>query len=455
MGWKRAIRAAASIAAVALLGLLSAGGAAASGDLVLVADTGVSAYGEATSPKHRPAISADGRFVAYVAQSDLTGHGDPLFLRDMRNGKTVEVVHPEQVGSHSGFNSAAPVLSDSGRYLAFASEDPSLSDDDIDFAGPNPVQDIFVSDRVTGRVTLISHRSGPHGEASNSNSSLPSISADGRYVAYGTSSDNLNTGDRLVVGGIFTRDLRTEANRMVAGFPGIYFWAPDVFSPDISGDGRRIAYGAQYSPERLHPNGPQDEFFRALHRRKKQIMLSDPRWEQPRAVSRASGRHGALADTHCREASASGSGRFVAFTTGADNLVRGDDNGVEDVFVRDVRLDRTVLVSRLGPGGPLGNGDSGRPSISADGRYVAFQSRADNLSPRDPDEEQDVFVKDLQTGRITLVSRGLGGEPSNARSGVPAISADGHFVAFASTASNLRPENRGHNLAFYRFRLGD
>jgi len=453
MGWKQAIRAAGVIAAVVLLGLPRAGGAAASGELVLVANTGVPAYGATTSPKLRPAISADGRFVAYVAQSGPTGHGDPLFLRDMRSGETVEVVHPEQVGHRSGFDTAAPVLSDSGRYLAFASEDPSLSEDDVDLAGPNPIQDIFVADRRTGRVKLVSRRSGARGEASESNSSLPSISADGRYVAYGTSSTNLNTGSRLVVGGIFSRDLRTEANRMVAGFPGIQFWVPDVFSPDISGDGRRVAYGSHYSPERLHPNGPQDEFFKALHRRKKQIMLADPRWERPRAVSRASGRHGALADDHCREASASGSGRFVAFTTVADNLVPGDDNGVEDVFVRDVRRDRTVLVSRIGRSGPQGNGDSGRPSISADGRYVAFQSRADNLSPRDPDEEQDVFVKDLRTGRLTLVSQGLGGEPSNGRSGAPAISASGHFVAFASTASNLRPENTGHNLAYYRFRL--
>jgi Tol biopolymer transport system component len=455
MGWKQATRAAGSIASIVLLALLGAGGARAeAADLVLVANTGVPSYGVTTNPKHRPAISADGRFVAYVAQSGATEHGDPLFLRDMRSDKTVKVVQPEQFGSRSGFGTSAPVLSNSGRYLAFASQDPGLSDDDVDLAGPNPVQDIFVSDRVTGKVTLVSRRSGPHGETSERDSNLPSISADGRYVAYGTSSTNLNTGSRLVVGGIFSRDLRTEANRMVAGFPGIQFWVPDVFSPDISGDGRRVAYGSQYSPERLHPNGPQAEFLRALHRRKKQIMLADPRWERPRAISRANGRHGALADTHCREASVSGSGRFVAFTTGADNLVPGDDNGAEDVFVRDVRFNRTVLVSRLGRSGPQGDGDSGRPSISADGRYVAFQSRAANLSPADPDEEQDIYVKDLETSRLTLASPGLDGEPSNARSGVPVISADGRFVAFASTASNLSPEIKGHALAFYRFQLG-
>ena len=455
MSRSSAIRASASLAAVALLALLNAGGArGAAGDVVLVADTGVPAYGEATSPKHRPAISGDGRFVAYVAQSGISGLGDPLFLRDLLSGETIDVVRPIQPGARQNLDSSAPVLSDSGRYLAFASEAPGLSDEDIDFAGPYPVRDIFVRDGATGRVTLVSRRSGRHGETANNDSSLPSISASGRYVAYGSSSTNLNTGSRLVVGGLFSRDLRTEANRMIAGFPGINFWTPDVFSPDISGDGRRVAYGSQYSPEKLHPNGPQREFFQALHRRHKQIMLADPRWNLPKAVSRASGRHGPLADTDCREASASGSGRFVAFTTGADNLVPGDDNGVEDVFVRDVRLGRTVLVSRIGRSGAQGDGDSGRPSISADGRYVAFQSRADNLSPRDPDEEQDVFVKDLQTGRLTLASPGLGGQPSNSRSGVPVISADGRYVAFGSTASNLSPEDADHYMAFYRFERG-
>jgi Tol biopolymer transport system component len=446
--WRRPL---ALLAAVGY-GLLggAAGASAAPGDLVLVADTGEQDYGEVDQIQHRPAISADGRFVAFVSQGG--GDGDPLFLRDMTQPSAVAIVTPSDP-RWPGFDSATPVLSDSGRYLAFASEEKLLSGEDVDGSrGPGGlIRDVFRYDRLTGKMTLVSRRSGHSGEPSRDNSDLPSISADGRFVAYGTESSNLAPGKRLVVGGIYRRDLATEANQLISGAPGIDFWRPGSYTPDISGDGKRVAFVFQYSRTPFDPKDPN--VGRWLRERHKQIMLWDARWKAPKLVSRASGRRGAISNQHCSRPSASGSGGFVAFVSKTANLAPGDRNGVEDVYVRDVKRNVTTLVSRVGSGGRVGDAASNWPSISADGRYVAFLSEAGNLVPEDGGDDPDVYVKDLRTGRLTLVPRGLGGEPSNGRFGAPAITPDGRYVAFGSTASNISPEVTKHNFSFYRYQL--
>jgi Tol biopolymer transport system component len=129
-------------------------------------------------------------------------------------------------------------------------------------------------------------------------------------------------------------------------------------------------------------------------------------------------------------------GRYVAFDSLAGNLVSGDHNGQYDVFLRDRRNNRTSRVS-VGLAGAEPNGMSRVGSISADGRRVAFDSTASNLVDRDTNQIDDVFVRDRGTGVTTLVSVGLGGASANGASRAPALSADGHLVAFQSFATNL------------------
>lgn len=449
-----------SLATLVALALLVAptGAHAAVGDVVAI-DTGTRNNSRLTDVEDRPAISADGRLIAYVAPREL---GSPmLYLRDLRQPEPVAVVTPSN-DDWPYLASNSPVLSDSGRYLAFVSDDPALSAEDADLGngpggsaqGGSQIRDVFLYDRRTQRLKLVSRRSGSHGQHADNDSGLPSISADGRYVAYGSpESSNLPTNDRLTIGGVFSRDLQTEQNRMVSGVPGIMFWRPGSYAPEISADGRRVVYVFQYSPKPWDPEHPPADIRRWLHRRHQQIMLDDPRWREPRVVSRANGRRGALAQQNCTEASASANGRFIAFTTKAANLTGGDGNRAEDVYVRDVRLGVTTLVSRAGRGGAVGDGDSGLPSISADGRLVAFQSEAANLSPGDGDPDPDVYVKDLRSGRLTLLSRGIGGQPSDGRSSAPVITPDGRFVVFASNASNISPEVDRRRLAYYRVQL--
>jgi hypothetical protein len=132
----------------------------------------------------------------------------------------------------------------------------------------------------------------------------------------------------------------------------------------------------------------------------------------------------------------SADGRFVAFESAATNLVLGDTNNLIDVFVRDVQAGTTTRVS-VGPGGVQGNDFSTRPSLSASGRYVAFESWATNLVLGDANAFLDIFVRDLQTGTTTLVSRDSSGAQANNLSTGCALSADGTHVVFESWASNL------------------
>ena len=144
----------------------------------------------------------------------------------------------------------------------------------------------------------------------------------------------------------------------------------------------------------------------------------------------------------------SADGRYVAFESSSSNLAADDDNGESDIFVRDLQTNATTLVSRrsaLSGNGPASD-SSFKAAISADGRYVAFESSADNLSTIDDNAVFNVFVRDLQTGSLRVVSRRSaggpdGGDGGNGDSRHPSLSADGRYVAFDSEADNLSDED--------------
>ncbi len=385
-----------------------------------------------------PAISGEGRFVAFVRGVADSGTG--IFLRDMSGGTTPVNVPSGLTEQGLGFNAGAPSLSSDGRFLAFASEDPAISDEDRDSvttpAGYTyPVRDIFVYDRSTGAISLVSRANGRAGAAANENSNLPAISADGRYVAFSSEATNLFHG---AFGGVYVRDLqggRTTLAGRASGAHGKPFGK--VFNPSISAHGRWVAFVA------------------STGQRPMEIAVRDMKSKRTIFASRANGRRGALASRDCSDPAISANGRYIAFATKARNLSRVDSNSVEDVFVRDLRTNRTVLVSRAqGKRGAAGRGDSSQPSISANGRYVAFESYASNLGPPDNGAIPDVFVRDLRSGRVYLASRASDGGPAaNAPSQHPSISADGRYVAFDSRGSNLSPEDTLHTTSVFRFQV--
>jgi Tol biopolymer transport system component len=335
-------------------------------------------------------------------------------------------------GAKGSSGSGDAAVSADGRFVAFASDAANLHPDDT--GGGFSVDDVFVRDMQTNTTTLVSRATGAAGDKGNDHSFEPAVSADGRFVAFQSDASNLHPDDDDSIRDVFVRDLEANTTTLVSRAAGADGDKADSFSfePAVSADGRFVAFESQAS--NLHPDdddGTPDVFVRDL-----QLNTTT-------LVSRATGADGDKGNSGSGGAAVSADGRFVAFHSGASNLHPDDDDGTPDVFVRDLQANTTTLVSRAaGPAGDKGNGSSGAPAVSADGRLVAFHSVASNLHP-DDDGTTDVFVRDLQANTTTLASRAAGptGAKGNSDSFVHAVSADGHFVAFSSFASNLHPDD--------------
>jgi Tol biopolymer transport system component len=434
----------AALATAALV--LAASSLGAAGSIQLVSDSYDGGVSRFPPEQINPAISADGSYVAFVGdipdESEPGASGTGVFLRRMSGGTTaVDVPHGS---SEHGIEFAAgsPSISADGRFLAFASENPDLSDEDHNtsttLAGDTfPVRDIFVYDRGTGAIALASRANGAKGDGGNEDSNLPSISADGRYVAFQTGATNLL---HRSYGGIFVRDLRRRTTSPVASVRLHPNGAVNGgYTPSISAHGRWVAF---LTTTRLRRGNALE------------VAVRDRKERRTVYASRANGRYGLLAGDDCKLPAISANGRYVAFATKARNLSGIDKDSVEDVFVRDLKTNLTMLASRAqGKHGAAGSGDSTNPSISANGRYVAFESYASNLGPADNSTLPDVFVRDMRSGKLFLASRAADGAASNAPSANPSISADGRYVAFDSRGSNLSPADTLHATSVFRYQL--
>jgi len=205
-------------------------------------------------------------------------------------------------------------------------------------------------------------------------------------------------------------------------------------TPSISADGRFVAFYSQAS--NLVPGDTNNNT---------DIFVRDTLTNTTTRVSVDSA--GNQGNDRSEGASISADGRFVAFQSHASNIVPGDTNLRPDIFVRDRLTNTTTGVSVDSAGNPANNG-AYNPSISADGRFVAFESRASNIVPGDTNRSPDIFVRDTLTNTTTRVSVDSAGNPGNSSSDSPSISADGRFVAFDSKSSNLVPgdTNNDHDI---------
>lgn len=346
----------------------------------------------------------------------------------------------------SNFNSDNTAISEDGRLIAFDSHAPNLVEDDVN----GPLSDVFVQDRKTGKTELASVSSGgiqgvgasPSTGVSvaSQNSKYPSMTPDGRYIAFSSYAPNLVPGDTNGAGDVFVRDRRAGTTERVSiDSSGKESNEPPLGGflahTAISSNGRLVVFASNAS--NLVPgdtNGAKDVF---LHDRKtdKTTRIS---------VSSSGEESSGPSDT---EVSISANGRFIQFGSDASNLVPDDTNASWDVFLFDVRKRKTELISKAPDGTRALPLQWSKPAfgqgISADGRYVVFSSIASNFVPRDSNgrtfreiDGMDAFVLDRQENRLERVSVSPSGEQAGtqARSFVQSISPDGRFVLISSAA---------------------
>ena len=273
----------------------------------------------------------------------------------------------------------------------------------------------------TSRVSVSSKNA-----ESNGTSWHPAISADNRYIVFQSDADNLVPNDTNKTIDIFVNDRKTKITRRVSiasdGTQAKPSWTNQA---TISANGRFVAFTSDAS------NLVADDKNTAPD-----VFVHDLRSKQTTRVSVASDGSEAIGGDWKGHPSLSADGRYVAFISLAGNLVDGDTNNNEDVFVHDRKTKKTIRVS-VASDGTQGNGLCFKQRLSANGRFVAFQSESTNLVKGDTNKQADVFVHDLVTKETTRVSVGSDGSQANNGAWQPDISADGRFVVFWSSASNL------------------
>jgi Tol biopolymer transport system component len=402
--------------ALALLFLPAASGALGVTARVSVSSTRAQADGHSVAP----ALSADGRFIAFYSEATNLVDGDTngvrdVFVREGSNGMTTRV-SIDSAGAQANGHSFAPAISADGRFVAFSSDASNLVAGDT-----NSSDDIFVRDRQSGTTTRVSVTSA--GGEANGGSFSPALSSDGRFVAFLSDASNLVSVDTNGFRDVFLHDRQTGSTTMMSVDSAGVHGNVGSYSVAINADGRFVAFHS--FANNLVPNDTNETA---------DVFVHDNLTGETTRESVYDG--GAETDGDSLRPVLSADGRFIAFDSDSSILVWDDVNFVFDVFVHD-RLTNTTRRVSVDDGGGEATGLSQRPSISADGRYVAFYSEASDLVPGDSNGSSDVFVHDRRSGATTRLSLDNGGDQGNGDSLRPAISADGRIVAFDSSASNL------------------
>ena len=389
-----------------------------------------------------PAISGDGRFVAY----SWRGH---LFVEDLQSGEVTQIVssdvenQPEltQPGRACCF-AREPSLSFDGRFVAFTSNYTDLVDDDS-----NLLVDIFVHDRVLSETKRVSLR--PNGSeidrrrrfGPTTETGQPKISGDGSVIVYVSNADNIVPESGPVVSrrisAAYVYDNEEQSTRRLSETRDRSYGFPSTL-PAISANARHVIFTR---------DGDGDTNTDVANA----AVLSLDKATRTMTLASAddSTTFGALADS--RYGDISRDGGFVTFTSNAKELLPYITSEylyefrtappfpeiASHAYVRDTRSHRNFLASVPIDGTLQANNASQCPVLSDDGNVVAFLSLASNLVENDANDNWDVFVRDLEQERTTRVSVGFDGGDGLGRSECPAISADGRFVSFASWAANL------------------
>ena len=372
-------------------------------------------------------ISGDGQFVAFEVCTNLGGGPSTpkcVLRYGLQTGLT-DIINTNAMAPQLSPPVAHDLcMSPDGRFVAYLANNSTISA-------------IYCWDAQTGTNTLVSadlSNTNPAGGICDS----PVISSDGRFVAFSSTGTNLVANILAGPCHVYLRDLQAGTTQVIdADTNGTGVGVDSTAVAAMSADGNYVVFDcANLLPDNRHQI--HDVFMRNVAAGTNVLISAgNPTLSSPTPDG----------ITGFTLSGASPAGRFVAFYSDAENLVANDTNGCRDVFVRDRIAGLNLLVSVNTNGNASGDGISTDPAISADGRYVAFTSGADNLVANDTNRMLDVFVRDLLAGTTALVSISTDGvTPGNGDSFSPAISADGRYVLFHSKASNLASGSFGSSI---------
>lgn len=309
-------------------------------------------------------------------------------------------------------------LSADGRYLTFISRADNLVPNDL-----NNAFDVFLYDQWLQQLDCLSVNA--EGLTGDSDSPMPAISGNGRYIAFSSYASDLVTNDTNQVADIFLYDQQTYTRSLITnGLDG----SPsngNSFNPVLSEDGRWIAFESEAS------NLVTDDTNQSFD-----IFVYETLTGQIQRISVAS--EGTQSNGHSFAPTISAAGRYIAFDSVANNLSLLDTNLFSDVFIHDLQTHQTQLVSLAANQSEAGNGDSLNSSLSADGQWIAFDSDASNLVATETKNISQVFLQERLTQQTTLVSMNEQSEAGNQASVLPTLSSDGRYVVFNSAATNLK-----------------
>jgi Tol biopolymer transport system component len=322
----------------------------------------------------------------------------------------------DSAGGQGDGTSWNPSVSARGRFVAFESGATNLVPGDT-----NGESDIFVHDRKSGLTTRVSLDSAA--SEADSYSYYPSLSGSGRFVAFASEATNLVAGDSNDMTDVFLHDRKTGLTTRVSVSSEGLQADGHSYDPSVAGNGRFIAFVSEATDLVAGDSNDAPDIF--VHDRKTGLTARV-------SVDAA----GIEADSFCSYPSISASGRFVAFESSASNLVAGDANEVADIFVHDRKTGLVTRVSTTSEGGEAAS-ECSYPSLSANGRFVAYQSFAADLVAGDSNDASDIFVHDRKAGLTVRASVDSGGSEGNDDSRAPSVSGSGRFVAFYSSATNL------------------
>ncbi|OGL31889.1 hypothetical protein A3F64_00595, partial [Candidatus Saccharibacteria bacterium RIFCSPHIGHO2_12_FULL_42_8] len=375
---------------------------------------------EANNFSSSPSISTDGRYIAYSSAATNLVAGDTngvldVFLYDTVT-ETTKRISVDSGGNEAHSDSYEPSISGDGRYIAYASDADNLVTSDT-----NIMTDMFLYDTVNETTSRISVDSG--GVEADGSSGGASVSSDGRYITYHSDATNLVAGDTNVTTDVFLYDTDTQTTSRISVDSGGTESTGYSYSPAISGDGQYITYSSDSTDLVIgDTNGFSD------------IFLYNVATQTTTRISMDTG--GNESNNGSAYSNISSNGRYIVYQSEASDLIFGDSNLAQDIFLYDTLAQTTTLISKDSNGVISGNYSSDAV-ISGDGKYIVYQSIGENLVNNDTNANFDIYAFEIDSGKTFRVSVDSNKNQGNGGSSLPTISGDGKYIAYSSDATNL------------------